>query len=937
MSRPNLIPIDPALFPKINTRRALIVVDAQNDFLSGDGALHVSTPEDLTARIVHLVKVFRPYGDIIWIRSEYDEIRLFKSEQIITSDTPAAGSRRSAPRGRRPQVNPHDQTTATKCPEAFLSGTLPDRAECVRPGTAGAEFPPTVAASIEKKDISLVKTYYSAFKLPQLIQRLRMKFVNTVFICGSLTNVGVMATAIDAGSHGLDISIVEDCCGYRSSERHRSALKRIEKMTGCDVMDTEAVLNLLKPKQKVAPAAPPITSPFARRYPVVYEDRKPENSDNIVATPSNLSAELEKMSLNNTMKKPMNPARIDDLHAGSDHDDSHAEEPIIEAEKVQPQGSAQVTSAENVPEESTETPKLEANVNNPNNKGDVEAALSRLKLVDVESVDLPQASAPSSNVLSPVQELNSTKPQADSPESTLTKDPPESRIEQDSCRIGTATCNMSADKPSAMSEALCEGDTRIHYDVLPSPLCDNIFEKIRDEVQWLRMSHQGGEVPRLVAVQGTVDQDGSIPVYRHPADESPPLLPWTPTVDGIREVVETRVGHQLNHALIQFYRDGSDYISEHSDKTLDIVKDSFIVNVSLGAERTMVFRTKRQSKHQDNPRPTSAVEGAKRAAQRERLPHNSMCQMGLQTNMRWLHAIRQDKRADREKSAEELAYGGARISLTFRKIGTFLDKDQKRIWGQGAKAKGKEDAHEVINGQTPEAVRMLQAFGRENQSTVFDWPESYGEGFDVLHISAAPRLFTSSDTVANMRVQLMLAELSVGHAKGSLAPPSTQPSKVENGGITIADAPLIKFVDNDADKTTVTGDVAIMSYLDRVYCQNGDTATVPSEASMGCGSVRLDEALDLLRKWRPDHNLVALKSDLQAWDAYVADSDFVSGPSMTITDFAFWPVLYDIVARESKQNVLAEYPNLKTYYERIRGRETVIKVFGKEKKEAESV
>ncbi|CRK16323.1 hypothetical protein BN1723_017462, partial [Verticillium longisporum] len=103
------------------------------------------------------------------------------------------------------------------------------------------------------------------------------------------------------------------------------------------------------------------------------------------------------------------------------------------------------------------------------------------------------------------------------------------------------------------------------------------------------MSHQGGEVPRKVAVQGLVAEDGSMPVYRHPADESPPLFPFTKTVLEIKAVVEEKLGHPLNHVLIQFYRDGNDYISEHSDKTLDIVKGSYIVNVSLGAERTMIF------------------------------------------------------------------------------------------------------------------------------------------------------------------------------------------------------------------------------------------------------------------------------------------------------------------------------------------------------------
>jgi isochorismate hydrolase len=92
-----------------------------------------------------------------------------------------------------------------------------------------------------------------------------MKFVNEVFICGSLSNIGVMATAIDAGSHGLDIGIIEDCCGYRDKERHSGALNRIQKMTGCEMLSADQILDRLKPKAKVQHMAAPVSSKFKLR------------------------------------------------------------------------------------------------------------------------------------------------------------------------------------------------------------------------------------------------------------------------------------------------------------------------------------------------------------------------------------------------------------------------------------------------------------------------------------------------------------------------------------------------------------------------------------------------------------------------------------------------------------------------------------------------
>jgi len=235
----------------------------------------------------------------------------------------------------------------------------------------------------------------------------------------------------------------------------------------------------------------------------------------------------------------------------------------------------------------------------------------------------------------------------------------------------------------------------------------------------------GGEVPRLVAVQGEVKGDGSFPIYRHPSDESPPLLPFSSTVEKIRSHVEKAIGHPVNHVLIQLYRSGGDYISEHSDKTIDVDRSSKIVNVSLGAQRTMVLRLKK-SQH-DNPGP--------REAQRIKLPHNSMFVLGLQTNAKWLHSIRQDNRMDSLKSPEELAFNNSRISLTFRKINTFLSAKQDRIYGQGATVKTPEGAKEVINGNREAADKMIRAFSAENRESEFDWQGHYGQGFDVLHFT----------------------------------------------------------------------------------------------------------------------------------------------------------------------------------------------------------
>lgn len=97
------------------------------------------------------------------------------------------------------------------------------------------------------------------------------------------------------------------------------------------------------------------------------------------------------------------------------------------------------------------------------------------------------------------------------------------------------------------------------------------------------MLHKGGPVPRLVSMQGTfifaspsaeADDGGPTlvavaePVYRHPADAQPQMDAWTPAVFRLKAAVEAALGGQaLNHGLVQYYRNGDDYISEHGATT----------------------------------------------------------------------------------------------------------------------------------------------------------------------------------------------------------------------------------------------------------------------------------------------------------------------------------------------------------------------------------
>jgi hypothetical protein len=307
-----------------------------------------------------------------------------------------------------------------------------------------------------------------------------------------------------------------------------------------------------------------------------------------------------------------------------------------------------------------------------------------------------------------------------------------------------------------------------------------------------------------------------------------------------------------------------------------------------------------------------------------------MCRMGLVTNMRWLHGIRQDKRQVNEKTAEELAFDSGRISLTFRQIGTFLSKDQQKIWGQGAVSKTKADARNVINGNAVESEKMIRAFGKENQASEFDWKAHYGEGFDVLHIENSPKLFLSGDEVADLRVRVMLAEYGIEWKEGALSP-----SFNWKNGSSARDAPPIpenlpiKFMDNDLSKSTTVGDLAIMLYLDAV---SGSTPT-KSPIDLARSFTRFQQSGELLKVWRAQpFSIKPFRRELELWDAYAADNPYIAGEKVSLADYALWPLLHEI--HEEWEN-FDGLDNLSDYYERLKKQSVFAKALGEPVSEKE--
>ncbi|ELR02846.1 hypothetical protein VC83_03076 [Pseudogymnoascus destructans] len=948
--------------PFVRTRRALLVLDLQKNLVAPGGITPVELPPTLADHVAKLVPVFRQSGTVIWVKSEFEQARPIndgtsRCENVITDDevvirppkpSPARHSLRGSKKlqammekldteasadldleGAGPievddKNTPDEPEEAVEESEAFLSLEPGKEHMSLKGRASDSGLVPALEAVVDQsKDMFFTKSYYSAFKPSLLLQTLRSQFVTEIFICGALTNMSVFATAMDAARYGYAITLVDDCLGYRNKARHDQALRSLDEATGCDMSTSSYVIEEIQKKSKQSSKS----EKTASKRPVR------QNPDT-----ENINQMLEKLKLRSD---PKASSIAEPVPEKAVQKDVNTQTSAVKRDGG-PGPNEATTSDATMPEVSQPRPTAEASIKRrvPNktkirrrtsNRVAPESSESKAKVDPKQSKEAASPSpsaamAPSeasgkgkekakdeSNGVKPIPEKPSPPPRSQEDEPKK-KDPvvsPPAPTAKDAVAASTPAkenglkteeqpLSSDSDESSLTStegEPICEGDTVIITDLLPSKEEAGIFERVKTEVQWQRMSHQGGEVPRLVAVQGEIGKDGSIPIYRHPADESPPLLGFSPVVTVIRREVEKKLGHPVNHCLIQLYRSGIDYISEHSDKTLDVVPDTYIANVSLGAQRIMTFRTKRTLKdgkqlQTDEEHPRSTCKAA--------LPHNSLCRMGLMTNMRWLHSIRQDKRLDRDKSTEELDYGGMRISLTFRLIGTFLDKDQAKVWGQGAVAKHKRHARPVVNGATPVAQKMIEAFGTENRSSDFDWPEVYGQGFDALHISNTRKLLLSGNSVVDIGIVAYLAHLGLDWASSSIAAP-VDPS------LGTADAPVMKLVDNDLSLSTVEGPSAIFLYLYMVYAA---PSLAPTPLLYSRLFTRLHHALDLGARRKSDSRA------LDAWERYAAEDAFIAGSAPSIADFAFWPVLRAIVAARGGGD---EFPRLKAYFRRMGG------------------
>lgn len=754
--------------PKIDTKKALVLIDFQNDFTSSTGKLPVSNTALFLTKLPSLIAAFRTKGQIVWAKTHFEEpcsslspqtggysvlpkslagylLRLSRAGSV--DEVGSDASRRSA---RLPSLQDDEET--------FLSARISASGRCCMPNTDGSLISTELQLCVcNEKDLVLTKTHYSALSSISMMLKLKARLITDLYICGSLSNIGVYSTVLDAVQQGFNVTLIEDCLGYRDDNAHLQAMRQMVDDLGAGGVDYQELMDDLHGLLGDVIPADKYTRTFQISNQYLKSTKQMSHTQKvnewIDKIGSDSDAERPPTKIRNTAKETLvqnSDSRLGETNRRAD-DDAH---PRLEDNRRPPSRKRSASEAGQDLRQPRTPSKAEegAQMGSPKQMlPDAGATTENGSIyISAKSVnsDMPASRRPGSvssqghsystgHIIFASQNMQSRPPSADRAKSF----PTIASLQPNEYPRQAVKKRKKRYEPTFLSpsDPIGDHDTNLVHDVLSSTEASESFAALKHNIAWKKMYHRTGEVPRLVAVQGTVNGDGSIPIYRHPADESPPLTQFDELVDRLRLVCEEKVGHELNHVLIQYYRNGEDNISEHSDKSLDILRGSSIVNLSLGAMRTMTLRLKRASTvsaDHTTKLPATINATPARATQRIKLPHNSLFVLGEQTNANWLHSIRADKRPMAEKSEEELAYDGERISLTFRHIGTFVDLKNELIWGQGATGKTREDAKQILQGDeaTKAGEAMIIGFGQENHAPAseWDWEETYGGGYDVV-------------------------------------------------------------------------------------------------------------------------------------------------------------------------------------------------------------
>ena len=122
--------------------------------------------------------------------------------------------------------------------------------KALRPFLGKGDFEPgawghRLVDELQPADLTVEKVAYSAFFQTRLEWVLRRAGVETLLVCGIVTNGGVASTVRDAHVRDFHTIVVGDCCAAFSAETHETALRDLSTVS--QVVGVDESIDLLSP------------------------------------------------------------------------------------------------------------------------------------------------------------------------------------------------------------------------------------------------------------------------------------------------------------------------------------------------------------------------------------------------------------------------------------------------------------------------------------------------------------------------------------------------------------------------------------------------------------------------------------------------------------------------------------------------------------------
>ena len=173
-------------------------------------------------------------------------------------------------------------------------------------------------------------------------------------------------------------------------------------------------------------------------------------------------------------------------------------------------------------------------------------------------------------------------------------------------------------------------------EIQPEDLKKIKFKNILWKQDFINLYGKKIPLPRLTSWYG---DEGK--AYKYSGILSQPN-PWNKGLLYIKEQIEKVAGTQFNSVLMNWYRNGEDYLNWHTDDEPELGKNPIIASVNFGETRDF------QVRHKDNHQLKFTVP----------LQHGSLLIMSGEMQHFWEHAVPKRKRVS-----------ASRFNLTFRVIG----------------------------------------------------------------------------------------------------------------------------------------------------------------------------------------------------------------------------------------------------------------------------